>query len=405
MTIEQQMEIIKRGTVEIVPEDELREKLKKAQAEGRQLRIKYGLDPTAPDIHLGHAVPLRKLRQFQDLGHEVVIIIGDFTARIGDPSGKSETRPQLTTEQVKANAKTYQQQYSKILDPEKTTVTYNNDWLGKLSMADVIKITARVTVARTLERDDFQKRLADGRPIGIHELLYPICQAYDSVELKADVELGGTEQKFNMLMARDLQGSYRQEAQVVLTVPILPGLDGVQKMSKSLGNYVGVTEAPYDMFAKLMSISDDIMPTYYELCTDVPMDEVKKMMDGIKNGTEHPMEVKKRLAWEVTSFYHTPEEADEAKAEWTRRFSERELPSDMPDIKVPADAYKDGKVWIVKLLTVAGMAPTNSEARRLVQQGAVTIDGEKVTDANAELELKDGQVLRAGKLRFGVIRL
>jgi tyrosyl-tRNA synthetase len=399
------MELIKRGTVEIVPENELREKLKKAQAEGRRLRIKYGLDPTAPDIHLGHAVPLRKLRQFQDLGHEVVIIIGDFTARIGDPSGKSETRPQLTTEQVKANAKTYQQQYSKILDPEKTTVTYNNDWLGKLTMAEIIKITAKLTVARTLERDDFQKRLGDGRPIGLHELLYPVCQAYDSVELKADVELGGTEQKFNILMARDLQGAYGQEAQVALMVPILPGLDGVQKMSKSLGNYVGITEPAYDMFAKIMSISDDVMPTFYELCTDVPMGEIRAMMEGIKTGTHHPMDVKKRLAWEITKLYHTAAEADEAQAEWTRRFSELELPSDMPDIRLPADAFQEGKVWVVKLLTEAGMASTSSDARRLVQQGAVSIDGEKVTDIKAMLDLKDGQVLRAGKLRFGVIRL
>jgi tyrosyl-tRNA synthetase len=399
------MELIRRGTIEIIPEEELRKKLEKAQKEGKRLRIKYGLDPTAPDIHLGHAVPLRKLRQFQDLGHEVVIIIGDFTARIGDPSGKSDTRPQLTTEQVEANAKTYQQQYSKILDSEKTTVTYNNDWLGKLTMADIIQITAKLTVARTLERDDFQKRLADGRPIGLHELLYPVCQAYDSVELKADVELGGTEQKFNLLMARDLQGAYSQEAQVVITVPILPGLDGVQKMSKSLGNYVGVTEPAYDMFAKIMSISDDVMPTYFELCTDVPLDEVKKMMEGIKAGTHHPMEVKKRLAWEITNLYHNAEEADEAQAEWTRRFSQRELPSDMPEIHLPESTFQDGKVWIVKLLTESGMAATSSEARRLVQQGAVTVDGERVSDVGAMLELKDGQVLRAGKLRFGVIKL
>lgn len=404
-TIEEQFEIIKRGAVEILPEEELKKKLVKSEREKQPLRIKLGIDPTAPDIHLGFAVVLRKLRQFQDLGHQVVLIVGDFTASIGDPSGKSETRPMLTGEQIRANADTFTSQFWTIIDRSKTTLTFNGDWLGKMTFGDVVKETSRVTVARILERDDFQKRLAEERPIGLHELLYPIAQALDSVEVKADVEIGGTDQRFNILMGRDLQEADGQEAQVGLFMPLLPGLDGVQKMSKSLGNYIGITEQPKDMFGKAMSIPDEVMPMYYELATDVPMDEVKAIKQGIVDGTLHPMEAKKRLAYEITRIYHNAEAAQAAREEFERVFSQREIPTDMPEFVVPADQLKEGKIWIVRLLTLAEMAKSNGEARRLVEQGGVTIDGERIGAANDELEIKDGQILRAGKLRFARLKI
>jgi len=403
LPIEQQVELIKRGTLEIIPEDELRAKLKKSQETGKPLKLKLGLDPTAPDIHIGHGVVLRKLRQFQDLGHEVTVIIGDFTAMIGDPSGRSATRPVLTQEEIAANAKTYADQYCLILDPARTSVRFNSEWLGPLSFADIIRISSKVTVARILERDDFESRLAEGRPIGLHETLYPIAQAYDSVALESDVELGGLDQKFNILMGRDLQREFGQEPQIAIFMPILPGLDGVQKMSKSLGNYVGVTEAPNEMFGKLMSIPDNIMIDYFTLATDVPLDEIREIEEGLKAGKLHPMDVKKRLAREIVTIYHSAEAAREAQAEFERVFSEREIPTDIPEIKVAEADIKDGKVWIVKLITTAGFAPTNSEARRLVQAGAVTIDGEKVSDPTAEIELRDGAILKVGKLKFGKI--
>lgn len=404
LTIDEQFDIIKRGTVEIVPEEGLKAKLKDAQEKGKKLKIKLGLDPTAPYIHIGHGVVLRKMRQFQDFGHEVIIIIGDFTASIGDPSGKTITRPQLTAEEIAENAKTYYDQYCLILDPAKTRVVFNSEWLGKLSFADVIRIVSKVTVARILERDDFETRLAEGRPISMHELMYPVCQAYDSVVLESDVEVGGTDQKFNILMGRDLQTQFGLEEQIGLFMPILPGLDGVQKMSKSLGNYVGITEDPKDMFGKLMSIPDEIMPSYFELCTDVPLDEIEEIKKKLFDGSMHPMEAKKRLAREIVTIYHSADAAKEAQAEFERVFSQHEVPADMPEVGV-ADIMEDGKVWIVKLLAAANMAPSNSEARRLVMQGGVTIDGEKISDPKANIEVKDGQVLRAGKLKFARIKL
>jgi len=404
-SIDEQFEIIKRGTVDIVPEEELKKKLAKSEREKTPLRIKLGIDPTAPDIHLGFAVVLRKLRQFQDLGHHVVLIVGDFTASIGDPSGRSETRPVLTGEQIRSNAETFTSQFWMIIDRDKTTLTFNGDWLGKMTFGDVVKETSRVTVARILERDDFQKRLSEERPIGLHELLYPIAQALDSVEVRADVEIGGTDQRFNILMGRDLQEAYGQEAQVGLFMPLLPGLDGVQKMSKSLGNYIGITEPPKDMFGKAMSIPDEVMPMYYELATDVPMDEIRAIQQGIKDGTVHPMDAKKRLAYEITRIYHSAEAAQAAREEFERVFSQREIPTDMPEVVVPADQFKEGKIWIVRLLIVAEMAKSNGEARRLVEQGGVTIDGERVADSSAELEIKDGQILRAGKLRYGRLKV
>ena len=400
MTVDEQFIAIKRGTLEIVPEEALKAKLKKAQDTNKPLRIKLGLDPTAPYIHLGHAVVLRKMRQFQDFGHEVCIIIGDFTAMIGDPSGKSITRPQLTEDEIKENAKTYYDQYCLILDPEKTNVVFNSEWLGKLNFADVIKIVSKVTVARILERDDFATRLAENRPISMHELLYPVCQAYDSVELHSDVELGGTDQKFNILMGRDLQTQYGQEEQIGLFMPILPGLDGVQKMSKSLGNYIGITDEPEDMFGKVMSLSDDMMPTYFELCTDVPLPEIETIKQDLTAGKVHPMDVKKRLAREIVGIYHSTEAAKKAQEEFERVFSQREVPEDMPEVALSNDDLVDGKIPLVKLVAKAKLSGSNSESRRLIDQGAVSIDGQKITDQSAMVQVADGQVLRVGRLRF-----
>lgn len=405
LSIEEQFEIIKRGTVDIVPEEELIKKLKKSKEENRPLKVKLGIDPTAPDIHLGFAVVLRKMRQFQDLGHEVILIVGDFTASIGDPSGKSETRPMLSAEQIRANAETFTSQFWLILDRSKTTLTFNGDWLGKMSFSDVVRETSRVTVARVLERDDFQKRLSEERPIGLHELLYPIAQALDSVEVKADIEMGGSDQRFNILMGRDLQEAHGQEAQVGLFMPLLPGLDGVQKMSKSLGNYIGITEPPKDMFGKVMSIPDNIMPAYFELLTDIPLAEIRQMEEGIKNGTFHPMEAKKRLAYEITKIYHSEEAAQQAKEEFERVFSQRELPTDIPEVAIAKSSITEEGIWAPLLLVTAEMASSNSEARRLIQQGAVTLDGERITDPTSNVKIKDGQILKAGKLKFGKIKI
>lgn len=405
MTVDEQFEAIKRGTAEIIPEEGLKAKLKKSQESGQRLRIKLGIDPTAPDIHLGFAVVLRKMRQFQNLGHQVVLIIGDFTASIGDPSGKSETRPVLTAEQIRANAETFASQFWLILDRGKTTLTFNGDWLGKMTFGDVVRETSRVTVARILERDDFQKRLAEERPIGLHELLYPIAQALDSVEVAADVEMGGTDQRFNILMGRDLQELHGQEPQVALFMPILVGLDGVQKMSKSLGNYVGITEEPKDMFGKIMSISDDMMPSYFELCTDLPLDEIEQIKSNLASEKVHPMEIKKRLAREIVTVYHSADAGARAQTEFERVFSSREVPQDMPEVTLTRADLEDGSIRIMKLLTFARMAPSGSEARRLIQSGAVSVDGEKLTDATGSLAPIDGQVLRVGKLKFARLRL
>ena len=399
------MAAIKRGTVEIVPENALKTKLEKAQKDGKPLKIKLGLDPTAPDIHLGNAVVLRKMRQFQDLGHEVIIIIGDFTASIGDPSGRSITRPQLSKLDIEANAKTYYDQYCKILDKEKTRVVFNSEWLGKLGFSDVIKIAAKATVARILERDDFATRLAENRPISLHELMYPICQAYDSVVLESDVEVGGTEQKFNILMGRDLQGQFGQEEQIGLFMPILPGLDGVQKMSKSLGNYVGITEEPKDMFGKIMSLPDEMMPKFFELCTDIPLDEINTLITEFKDGSKHPMDVKKKLAREIISIYHSEEAGRAAQAEFERVFSQREIPTYMPEISICPSDLTEEKIGIINLVIKAGFASTNSDARRLITQGGVSIDGEKITDPKANVTMNTGQVLKVGKLRYGKIKL
>ena len=384
---------LERGADTIIPREELLEKLRKSAKSGEPLRIKLGLDPTAPDIHLGFAVVLRKLRQFQDLGHHAHLIIGDFTAQIGDPSGKSKTRPQLTREQVEENAKTYQTQLSEILDSDKTTIHFNGDWLGKMGFADVIRLTAKYTVAQMLEREDFASRLADNKPVGMHEILYPLCQGQDSVEIKADVELGGTDQRFNNLVGRDLQRASGQEAQVVLLMPILVGTDGVQKMSKSLGNYVGINDAPAEMFGKLMSIPDDAMRQYYTLCTAVPLDEVEQILAG------HPMDAKKRLGREIVAIYHGADAATAAQSAFEQQFSRAEVPAEMPEIEI---AVKE--IGVVDLL-VACFGGSKSEARRMVEQGAVAVDGDKIDDATASIETCDGMTVKMGKRRWARVKV
>lgn len=387
MSPEEQLKLLKRGAAEIISEADLLARLK----EGKPLRVKLGLDPTAPHIHLGFAVVLRKLRQFQDLGHQVVLLIGDFTARVGDPSGRSETRKVLTPEQIADNAATYKEQFSKILDPAKTEVRFNSEWLGQMNFADVITLASRTTVARTMERDDFEKRFREGLPIGLHELLYPLMQGYDSVALRADVEMGGTDQKFNNLVGRTLQKEYEQTPQVVFLMPILEGLDGVQKMSKSLGNYIGITEAPSEMYGKAMSIPDEIMRRYFELCTDIDMDEVDRRLRE-----DHPRDTKRSLAREIVTIYHGPEAAQAADDEFIRVFSKKGIPDEMPTVELSAEDLQDGEISIIKLVAAANLAPSNKEARRKVEQGAVSLNGERVTNIG-QVAVFSGSVLKVGR--------
>jgi tyrosyl-tRNA synthetase len=400
--IERQLELIARGTTEIVPIAELKAKLAKAARENKPLQIKLGLDPTAPSIHIGHAVVLRKMRLFQDLGHEVTIIIGDFTGMIGDPTGRSDARVQLTPEKVAANAKTYEEQYHKILDPARTRVVFNSEWLGPLKMYDVVNLLAKTTVARILERDEFSKRYAAGQPVHMHELLYPIMQGYDSVFLKSDVEIGGTDQRFNIMMGRDLQREFGIEPQIALFMPILVGLDGVEKMSKSKGNYVGIDEPAGDIFGKIMSISDEMMPEYFELCTDIPMADVRALTDS--NAT-HPREAKKRLAREIVALYHGPDAASAADEEFERVHGKGKasdaIPDDTPDVPISAELLDaEGGIRVAALLVAAGLAPTGSEAKRLVQQGGVGIDGQKVGDPTQSVRVRTGMIVKVGKNRF-----
>ena len=390
--------MISRGTFDIVPKAELKTKLEKSAKEGRPLQIKLGLDPTAPDIHLGFAVVLRKLRLFQDLGHVVVIIIGDYTALIGDPSGRSTTRPMLSTEEITANGKTYVEQLAKVLDREKTVVRFNSEWLGKLSFADFVHLTSKMTVAQVMQREDFAQRYEQGLPIGLHELLYPLSQAYDSVAIHADVEMGGQDQTFNNLAGRALQKELGQEPQVVLLMPLLVGLDGVKKMSKSLGNYVGISEAPSEMFGKLMSISDALMPTYFELCTDVPMDEVRALTDSSQT---HPREAKKRLAREIIALYHNADAGRLADEEFERVHKDHQVPDEMPEIAVPSDICDAaGHARVTALLVAAKLAPSSGEAKRLIQQGGVTLEGEKINDPAQTVLIQTGQVIKVGRNRF-----
>ncbi|AVX21523.1 tyrosyl-tRNA synthetase [Carboxydocella sporoproducens DSM 16521] len=403
--LERQLAEIRRGVAEIVPENELVEKLKKAIATGKPLRVKLGLDPTAPDIHLGHTVVLNKLRTFQDLGHEVIIIIGDFTGRIGDPTGKSETRKQLTEEEVQANARTYQEQIFKILDRARTRVVFNSQWLAPLTFTDVIQLAAKYTVARMLEREDFSKRFKEGAPISIHEFFYPLMQGYDSVALEADVELGGTDQKFNLLMGRHLQKEFGQEPQIALMMPILEGLDGVNKMSKSLGNYIGINEAPEEMYGKTMSIPDELMLRYFELVTRVSLEELAQIKAGLAEGKLHPRDVKMRLAREIVSMYHGPEAARQAEEHFVRVFQQRHLPEEIPVYQLPANELEGGTIGLSKLLQLSGLAASNSEARRLIAQGGVKVNEEKVTDPLMRINVQDGLILQVGKRKFARVIL
>ncbi|WP_049771636.1 tyrosine--tRNA ligase [Thermincola potens] len=400
LDIQEQLEIIKRGVAEIVPENELVEKLKKSIARKKPLHIKLGLDPTAPDIHLGHTVVLQKLRQFQELGHKVTIILGDYTARIGDPTGKSETRKQLTEEEVRKNAATYKEQIFKILDPAKTNVVFNSQWLASLSFADIINLAAKYTVARMLERDDFAKRFANEQPISIHEFFYPLMQGYDSVALEADVELGGTDQKFNLLMGRHLQKEYGQEPQVALMMPILEGLDGVQKMSKSLGNYIGITESPREMYGKTMSIADELMIRYFELVTPVSLAEIRDIEEGMKNGALHPRDVKMRLAREIVTMYHGREAALKAEEEFKSIFQKKELPDEIPEYVLDKNQLEEGEIWLPKLMALAGLVSSSSEGRRLVIQGGVRVNDKKVVDPAAKVQPENGMIIKAGKRKF-----
>jgi tyrosyl-tRNA synthetase len=393
---EQQLERLRRGTVEIISDQDLLAKLR----EGRPLRIKLGVDPSAPDLHIGHAIVLRKMRQFQDLGHEVVLVIGDFTAMIGDPTGKKAARPMLTPEEVERNAATYRRQYSLILDPARTRVVFNSQWLGAMSFADVIRLTARTTVARILERDDFTTRLRTGVAVHLHELLYPLCQAYDSVAIEADVELGGTDQKFNNLMGRELQREMGLPPQVVVLTPLLAGIDGVEKMSKSLGNAIGIAEPPAEMFGKVMSIPDYLMLNYFEYATEVPMEEVEAIRSGLEAGTLHPRDVKRRLGRAIVEVWHGAEAGKAAEEAFERVFVEKELPEEIPEAVISSDDAPGGQIRLAKLLVVTGLADSNREARRLISQGGVTIDGTKLHDIDATVGVHNGLIVRVGPRRF-----
>ena len=394
--IKEQLKIIKRGTVEIITDDELVKKLEKSISTGVPLKVKAGFDPTAPDIHLGHTVLIHKMRQFQELGHEVIFLIGDFTGIIGDPTGRSETRKPLTREDVLKNAETYKEQIFKILDPKKTQVRFNSEWFAKMSAMEVVSLGAMRTVARMLEREDFKKRFASQQEITILEFYYPLFQAYDSVYLKADIELGGTDQRFNLLMGRHMQKTMGVEEQVVVMMPLLEGTDGVQKMSKSLGNYIGITESPKEMFGKIMSISDELMVRYYELLSDISMDELEKFKKGINDGSIHPMELKKKLASEIIRRFHSEVEASDAQREFEKVFSQRELPDDMPVVELKWDG---DELWLPRIISTTVPPTSGSEARRLIKEGAVTVNGERVTDI--EKKLRRGEyILKIGKKRF-----
>ena len=391
----EQFRLISHGVADLLPEDEFKKKLEKSVATNTPLIVKLGLDPTAPDIHLGHTVVLRKLKLFQDFGHKVIILIGDFTARIGDPTGKSVTRPPLTEEQVITNAKTYQEQIFKVLDPEKTEVRFNSEWLSKLDFADVLKLASKYTVARMLERDDFHKRYTEGRPISIHEFMYPLMQGYDSIALKADVEFGGTDQTFNLLMGRHLQGEEGMPEQTIITMPILEGLDGVQKMSKSLGNYIGISEAPSEMYGKAMSIPDELMMRYFMLVTDMSIEEQEQLSKDLESGAAHPRDVKMKLAHTIVRLYHGEEAANFGQNEFVRVFQKHAMPTDIPEYKVD---ITEEPVFVPQLLSDAGLTASNGEARRSIKAGAFKIDGEKCNEEH--ILLKDGMVLQVGKRKF-----
>lgn len=395
-SIEEQIELIERGAVDCISRDELVKKLKKSEETGVPLTVKAGFDPTAPDLHLGHTVLIQKLKHFQDLGHNVHFLIGDFTGMIGDPTGKSETRKALTVEEVAENAETYKAQVFKILDPEKTTVAFNSTWCSKLTSIDMIKLASELTVARMLERDDFKKRFEGGKPISIHEFIYPLIQGYDSVAMKADVELGGTDQLFNLLMGRDLQRSRGQEPQVVITMPLLEGLDGVNKMSKSLGNYIGITDSADNIYGKVLSVSDELMFRYYSLLSDLSTTEIAELKTKMEQGELHPKVVKQQLARELTARFHGDEAAQAAEKGFETVFKKGGIPDDVPEYKCDSTE----PVPLPNLLADAGLVKSTSEARRMIKQSAVSIDGEKVTDGNLAVEPAGEILVKVGKRRF-----
>lgn len=399
-SIEEQLAQIRRGAAEIIPEEQLVEKLKKAAKTGKPLVVKLGCDPSRPDLHLGHAVVLRKLRQFQDLGHQAVLIVGDFTGMIGDPSGRSKTRPALTVEETREHGKTYFEQASKILDPDRTRIVYNSEWLENMSFSEVIKLAGKYTVARMLERDDFEKRYKSGEPIGIHEFLYPLAQAQDSVAIESDIELGGTDQKFNLLVGRDIQQAEGQEPQVCLTLPILPGTDGVEKMSKSLDNYIGITEAAEEMYGKTLSIPDEQIYTYFELATDVPTGELPKVKQYAQ---EDPRNAKHKLAWTIVRMYHDEKSADAARQHFEKTVIKGEVPEDVEEFAPTPD--EGSRIGILNLMSQAGLTRSNGEGRRLIKQNAVSIDGDKVDDTGLDIDLQNDApfVIKVGKRRFARI--
>ena len=394
--LNEQLDLIQRGTEEIIPIEELEAKIKKSIETGIPLNVKLGADPSRPDLHLGHTVVLKKLRHFQDLGHQAILIIGDFTGMIGDPTGRSKTRPPLTLEETREFGKTYFEQASKVIDGTKAKILYNSEWLAKMTFEDVIKLASKYTVARMLERDDFEKRYKNGEPISIHEFLYPLAQAMDSVAIKADVELGGTDQKFNLLVGRDIQREYGQDPQVILTMPILPGTDGVEKMSKSLDNYIGISEPPDEIYGKTMSIPDSLIYTYFELVTDVSKEELNLIKQQLSDPTVNPRDLKRKLARTIVEQYYSKEAALQAEENFDKIFVRKEIPDEVIEVFVNQESASN----IISLLRSIGAAPSNSEARRLVDQGGVSINGEKIQNSNSPIQIQSGSILKVGKRKF-----
>ncbi len=399
--LNEQLDIIRRGVAEIVPEEALVQKIEKSLRTQVPLKIKLGCDPSRPDLHLGHSVVLRKLRQFQDLGHQAILIVGDFTGMIGDPSGKSKTRPPLTIDETRKNGQSYFEQATKILSAKKIQMLYNSEWLGKMNFADVIGLASRYTVARMLERDEFEKRYKAGEPISVHEFLYPLAQAMDSVAIEADVELGGTDQKFNLLVGRDIQREYRLEPQVAIMLPILPGTDGIEKMSKSLDNYIGIDESPKEMFGKTLSIPDTLIYEYFVLTTNVRLDELQTIKVQLDNPETNPRDLKRRLARELVALYHSEEAALAAQDEFDRIFVKKDLPDEIPEITIATD---NGAISIIKLLTETKLVSSNGEARRMIEQGGVSVDGGRIADDKAKIPIHDGTIVKVGKRKFVRIR-
>ncbi len=401
ITIDEELSLLTRGTVDVISREELAGKLKKSRETGVPLKIKAGFDPTAPDLHIGHTVLIQKLKHFQDMGHDIKFLIGDFTGIIGDPTGKSETRKPLTVEDVKNNAETYKEQIFKILDPEKTEVVFNSTWLEKLNSYDFVKLASQLTVARMLEREDFRNRFDNEQPISIHEFLYPLVQGYDSVALEADVELGGTDQLFNLLMGRTLQKVWGQSPQVVLTMPLLEGLDGVNKMSKSLGNYIGITESADDIYGKTLSMSDELMFRYYELLSDLSVSEIDELKQGLEEGRLHPKKVKQQLARELTARFHDEQGAEKAEENFEKIFRKHETPDEIPEFACKVDG---GEIWLPKLLAEAGLVKGTGEARRMIKQNAVSLDGGKVNDVDFQVKASGEVLIKVGKRRFCCVK-